>query len=282
LLNYCKRVELGEAKKKPFSVLDALINNEPHEQLTPVRRKQLNTMWSGRLETLKTALQSLVDPAYPDQEAYGIAVRQAADALGCQVKHIYRLMRIFQIDRQPFATTVTRKQASKAKNKRQENLRAQALRAISGTVPVTGVAEDLPCSTRTLRRYIDDALAFHPGILISTLNRYPSAFRRSVAWEIEHNDRALTSLKIKKVYDTWGKPHAYVQPADLRHARYRHKLIAVLDGQYSMQQMVTLADTAQEVLERAFESEVQALGLGWSEITKSRHHMAFVAEILKG
>lgn len=283
LFRYCKERHHVKSRVKPSSVIDALINGSPHPNLDDTRRKQLLTVWGERLGLLKAQFEALSGPTYPDQEAYGQVVDGTAAALHVSKTHVYRLMRLFSVQRKPFKATANRINTHKeAKNKRISRTNA-AISAVKGQKTVKKLAEELSVSERTLFRYVDDVLAPYQGVTLQVLTRYPDYFRLAVANEIEHKDKSLLAMKIKAVFDEFPQKSRFKMPKDLKRADYKTKFISVLTAEVSLNDLSSLTGTPLHMIEEAFNRYCVPFGMSWATLKGSSvYHQAFFAEILKG
>ena len=284
LFRYCKAKKIPATKVKPVSVIDALINEQPHETLDETRRKQLLTVWGDRLTVLRAVFEDLTQQS-DTQADYKAKVERAACELGVEVKQIYRLMRTFSVKRPKFKVTKLREDQSKETKERINKQKLTALDVIKGQISVVKASKAIEISERQVFRHVTDALIPYHGVNLTILTRYPKYFRMAVASEIEQGNKTLPSMKIKAIYDQWrirnGK--TYNLPKNLKRASYRDKLIAVLTAEISLQELHELADTPIFAIEEAFDRYCAPLGMSWSQLKGlSIYHQAFFAEILKG
>lgn len=236
-----------------------------------ISMKLILTHWSTRLEELIETLEGL--------ERGDISLDTAALQLGLSKPRIHSLRKAYGYAP---GTPKTEKTDPRRSAKKQKN-RELALLAISGKASATELAEQNNVSVRTIYRAIDELKAGK----LQDYTDWPMSFRAARVIEIQKNLPSLTEKWINLAEEM----HLLVQkktkfplppaPNEVRGTKVRVLLIALFNGDYTLDELASFRNAEPTVLENLFNQELKQLGTDLADLKRyGVGHEMCAAEVL--
>lgn len=282
LYSYVKKhANVPKSKEKPTSVIDALLEDKP-TGLSEKAESLLRARNSPERLRLMKQLFQRISQHYDSQSEYICAIDACAQALSVKRDHFFRLMRQFSVKRQEFGTQQREKAKRQTIDEKRRRQRDMATAVIKGVITAKDGATQLDIAYRHFFRIIEALLTPYPGYQVNTLRSSPRLLRLAIGNEIETGAKPLT-LKLKALYDAhYNAKRAYQAPEDLVHAPFKDKIIAVLDGEITLDGLSSATGIAAHDLKTFFNHQLRLFSLSFDEIyAASPFHQAFLADILK-
>lgn len=209
-----------------------------------------------------------------------ISAEEAAKALGVSKTQVYYLMRTYGVER-PQREAPAKKVGRYTQNK--SVYEKTTVDVVAGRTSAKVAAEEnSEISERTLHRYIKKAIEPHS---LTELSHWPQSFRLALANEIEEN-----GPKYVGKWADFAKKHGFVlekrvrrlpEVKNWREVRPERLLIAVFQGEATLDEIVELRRGAKKPIIDAFNGVLKALGLDYSKACSlSVAHQMAIADLL--
>lgn len=208
-----------------------------------------------------------------------INVQEAAKALGVSKTQVYYLMRTYGMERpkrQPEPKELGR--YTKAKPKYEK----LALDVIAGRTNALRASQEEGVAERTLHRHIKRLIG---DLSLNVISHWPKSFRLAFANELETGERKWVEKWVE-----YTQKHGLIlekrvrklqEVVNWREVGPTRILIAVLQGEGTLDEIATLRRGAQKPLKSAFDGVLKAFDLRYDEaMTLSVWHQMALADIL--
>lgn len=204
-----------------------------------------------------------------------IGIKEATERLNMSRTNVYYLMRVYGV---PKPEREVKPRPVGRYKKVQPTYEKLALDVIAGRTNAKKAAENTGMAQRTLHRYIEKMISPRG---LNELAHWPHSFRLALAHEIEHGQP-----KIVEKWVDFAQKHGLIlekrvrrlpEVRNWREVDIRRTLIAVLQGEATLDEIVVMRRGAKKPLESAFDGICKGHGLRYAEVASLPvvHQMAF-------
>lgn len=204
-----------------------------------------------------------------------IDATEAANALGVSKTQVYYLMRTYGVPKPEREKPAPKPIGSTTKKR--PTYEKLALDAIAGRIYVKPAVKEYGVSERTLYRYVERVCPYS----LTELSHWPKSFRLALAQEIESG-----GPKIVEEWVEFAKKHGLVlekrvrrlpEVKNWREVGPSRILIAVLQGEATLDEIVALRRGAKKPIESALDGICRKHGVSYSQVANMSvmHQMAF-------